>query len=327
MGHFFYDTIANMKKRPYRRIDPGTTLLVRQIIVGLLILSFFGLLISTVWFSTRISSLTINQIDVTGGETIPHSQLEGSVWKTLDGSYLGIVPRVFAFTYPHEEILESLKQIERVKNINLVRSGGNTLHVEFEEYVPYALWCTEEENPKCMFLDDNGYAFAVAPSLTGGSFVRFVSIARDPIEHTQAFDEISYRKVHELVDLLETSGWYVSKAEIDGAGDAYFTIVGGGEFKVSLIQDPKETVNNLLTVLQSDAFAHIKPGNFEYIDLRFGSKVFVNEETIQPGSTASSTEEGTGETPVEPNKPIPETVPPVIAEEPTATTVSATDEE
>ena len=83
--------------------------------------------------------------------------------------------------------------------------------------------------------------------------------------------------------------WEVTKVEIDSAGDAYMTIVGGGEFKVSLKQPAKETVDNLLTVLGSEQFAHLTPGNFDYIDLRFGSKVFVNEETIDRGETGSST--------------------------------------
>lgn len=68
-----------MKKRTYRRIDPGTALLIRQIIIGVLILSFFGLLITTVWFSTRIESLTISTVDVSGGETIPHTEVEAAV--------------------------------------------------------------------------------------------------------------------------------------------------------------------------------------------------------------------------------------------------------
>jgi hypothetical protein len=118
--------------------------------------------------------------------------------------------------------------------------------------------------------------------------LRFVSIGKDPADHVQAFDEGHYRTIHELTKLFAEAKWFVSKAEVDAAGDAFLTIVDGGEFKVSLKQPAAETVSNLLTVLGSENFAHIKPGNFEYVDLRFGSKVFVNEVTID-SSTASST--------------------------------------
>jgi hypothetical protein len=39
-------------------------------------------------------------------------------------------------------------------------------------------------------------------------------------------------------------------------------------------------INNLMAVISSPDFSHLKPGNFQYIDLRYGNKVFVNEEEV-----------------------------------------------
>lgn len=276
------------KKRHLKNVNPGTVLIVRQVIVGLFIATFFGGLITSIWYGTRVEALTITKVTVSGGETIPHSEVEGVVRAKLDGAYLKLVPHAFAFAYPEKDIIASLKEIRRIKNLNVVRIGGTELAVEFEEYVPHALWCKDSDSDGCFFLDDSGYSFSPAPSLTGGSFVRFVSVARDPGEDAQGFDPDEYRKVHELIGLFADSGWYVSKAELDGAGDAFFTIVEGGEFKISLKQSASETIDNMKTVLNSEKFAHIKPGNFEYVDLRFGSKVFVNEVTIKSPEASST---------------------------------------
>jgi cell division septal protein FtsQ len=276
-----------MKRRPNRNMNPSTILLIRQIIVGALIAAFFGLLTSSIWYITRIDALTIDTVTVHGGETIQHSEVESVVRSRIEGTYLKLVPRAFAFTYPREEIISEVNKVHRIKNVRIVRSGGDELLVEFDEYVPHALWCKTSDSSGCFFLDENGYSFSPAPTLVGGSFLRFVSIAKDPSEHVQAFPEEEYKRVHELVQKFAAAKWFVSKAEIDAAGDAFLTIVDGGEFKVSLKQSADETVSNLLTVLGSENFAHIKPGNFEYIDLRFGSKVFVNEVTID--NNASST--------------------------------------
>ena len=270
-------------------MNPSTVLLIRQIIVGVLIAAFFGLLISSVWFATRVNALTIDTVTVRGGETIQHSEVESVVRAQIDGAYMKLVPKAFAFTYPHEKILEEVNKVHRIKNVTIVRSGGNELLVEFDEYVPHALWCKNSVSAGCFFLDDNGYSFAPAPTLDGGSFLRFVSIAKDPSEHVQAFSEEEYKSVHELAQKFAAAKWFVSKAEIDAAGDAFLTIVDGGLFKVSLKQSADETVSNLLTVLGSENFTHIKPGNFEYIDLRFGSKVFVNEVTIDNNASSSAT--------------------------------------
>ncbi len=279
-----------MKRRTNRNLNPSTILLIRQIIVGALIAAFFGLLTSSIWYITRIDALTIDTVTVHGGETIQHSEVESIVRSHIDGTYLKLVPRTFAFTYPHEEIITEVNKVHRIKNVRVVRSGGTELLVEFDEYVPHALWCKNSESAGCFFLDENGYSFAPAPTLDGGSFIRFISIAKDPSEYTKAFPEEEYKRVQELAQKFADAKWFVSKAEIDAAGDAFLTIVDGGLFKVSLKQSSDETVSNLLTVLGSENFTHIKPGNFEYIDLRFGSKVFVNEVTIDKNASSTVSE-------------------------------------
>ena len=284
-----------MKPRPYKSISPSRVLLIRQIIVGVMIVAFFGMLITSVWYLTRLDSFTIDKVTVTGGETIPHEQIEAIVHSKLDGAYLKIVPHTFAFTYPEADITNSIKEIERIKNLTVVRSGTNEVVVTFDEYIPHALWCKNDDNEGCFFLDDTGYSFAAAPTLSGGSFLRLVTIGKDPALHTQAFDADQYKAAQELVDALAAAKWPISKAEIDAAGDGFLTVVGGGQFKITLKQTAKETVDNLMTVLGSEKFTHIKPGNFEYIDLRFGSKVFVNEHTIQSGLAASSTPDSFGQ--------------------------------
>jgi cell division septal protein FtsQ len=266
----------------------------RQIIVGLMIFAFFGMLIISVWYGTRVSAATISTVTIKGGETIPHENVEAIVRARLDGAYLKLVPKTFAFTYPHDDIEAGVREIKRIKNLSIVRLGGTEILVEFDEYLPHALWCAGSSSDGCFFLDDAGYSFSPAPSLTGGSFMRFVAIGRSPSEHVQAFSPEDYNKVQELVTLMSEVGWHVEKAEVDAAGDAFLKIVDGGEFKVTLKQTAKETVDNLTTVLNSEKFAHIKPGNFEYVDLRFGDKVFVNEVTLE--TTASSTMTSNGST-------------------------------
>jgi cell division septal protein FtsQ len=279
-----------MKPRPYKSVSPSTVLLMRQIIVGLMIAAFFGMLLVSVWYGSRVDALTIKHITVAGGETIEHSDIEKAVRNTLTGSYLKIVPKAFAFTYPYEEVLEAVNAVPRVKNVKVIRKGGEELHIEFSEYEPQTLWCDESDMHNCHFLDEDGYAFSRAPGLVGGSFLRVTAVGRQPEKHITPFNPEEYKRVIELKDAFAANKWFVKRVDIDTAGDAFLTIVDGGEFKVSLKQPANETVSNLLTVLGSEQFSHIEPGNFEYIDLRFGSKVFVNEVTteVSASSTASS---------------------------------------
>jgi cell division septal protein FtsQ len=305
-----------MKPRPYRSVSPSTVLLMRQIIVGLMIVAFFGMLIVSVWYGSRVNAFTLTEVAISGGETIDHSEIERAVREQISGSYLKIVPRAFAFTYPHEDIIAVVAAVPRVKDVKVVRVGGTELRIEFSEYEAQALWCAQEDINNCYFLDERGYAFTKAPGLVGGSFLRVVAIGKQPQEHVAPFGFDEYTRVIELKDKFAEAKWFVKRADIDTAGDAFLTIVDGGEFKVSLKQPADETVSNLLTVLGSEQFAHIEPGNFEYVDLRFGSKVFVNEVTteVSASTTASST---SPTTPVEQAPPAAVASDPAIASEET----------
>ncbi len=275
-------------KKPLKRrhLDPNTVLIIKQIIIGVLIFSFIGLSIATVWYGTRISALTLKDVRISGGESIAHEDIEKRVREKLMGSYLGLVPRAFAPLYPEKEILESILSIEKIRTATIERAGGATLAITFEEFIPDTLWCSDDDS-SCFYIDKEGFSFTKAPDLRGGSFLRLETTNQEP-SRVRAFEQTEYDRIKEYATVLGERGWHIARIEVDAAKDAYLEVVGGGEFKVSLLDEPRAVVDNLLTVLGSTDFAHITPGNFEYIDLRFGNKVFVNDAEPDSVATTSS---------------------------------------
>jgi hypothetical protein len=263
--------------------------------VGFLVLSAAALLISGIWYGSRVEALTLTEVKVLGGETIEHQKIIDEVQAGLEGNYLGLVPKRFAFLYPEQVLVERVAQIDRVHDVSLERMNGRTLQVSFSEFIPRALWCESVESDTCLFLDNEGYAFGVAPRLSGGSLVRFVTLGEDIEVGRGLTDFKTFGSLFELVDLLNEREWFVSHIELDLVGDVFIVLSAGGELKVSSEEPPQKMVNNLMTVIASPDFAHLKPGNFQYIDLRFGNKVFVNEEEIivpeEIEASATSTEE------------------------------------
>lgn len=275
--HLFHATIRLMKKRR-RRINPDTVVFLKRIASGIVAISVVILLLFGVWYGTRIPSLTITSVKAEGGETVNSGEIEALVLNILEGEYVGFVPRKFSWFYPEKKIYKALYSVDRVHNVEVKRNDWTSLNITFDEYVPHALWCTSAVSDDCLFIDNTGYAFAEAPKLTGGSFLRFVKSGREPILEETLVDSDLYENLHYLTKLLSEQNWFVSYIEIDQVGDIFLKIVDGGELKVSASLTPEETIDNLFLILNSDEFSYIEPGNFKYIDLRFGNKVFVNEE-------------------------------------------------
>ncbi len=275
-------------KKQRRQWDPRTRAILRQVIIGLGILTVIGLLITAVWYGTRVQFLTIVSVTVEGGETINHESVKKAVEEVLAGDYIGLVPRRFAWTYPDEEILKRVVDIPRVKDPVLERVSGTELHLSFSEYIPHALWCQGRGSEECYFIDEGGYAFTRAPKLEGGTFPRFHTIGHEAKERTNMIPTDDLRAIETLREALSYElGLPIAFVETDMVRDVFLGVAGGGEIKATLRMSYEETVSNLKSILASKEFSDIKPGSFQYIDLRFGNKVFINEEA--PGSRSTTT--------------------------------------
>jgi cell division septal protein FtsQ len=275
-------------KKPRRQLDPRTRVVLRQVIFATLILGAILFVMTLIWYGTRLSWLTIATITITGGETINHAVVKAAVDETLAGDYVGLVPRRFAWTYPEAEIIERVALIPRVKNPTVRRESGTEITINFEEYIPHALWCQGRASDECYFIDEAGYAFVRAPKLEGGTFPRFHTIGTEAQERTTMIPEADLRAIEALREALSNElSLPIAFVETDIVRDVFLGVAGGGEIKATLRMSPEETVSNLKSILASKEFSDIKPGSFQYIDLRFGNKVFINEER-EPAATSSN---------------------------------------
>jgi len=259
----------------------------RQIFVGAVLACLIVALITGIYYGTRIESKQIKGVQVVGGQTIPHRDIEQIVNNTLVGHYYRLVPKRFTWTYPKTQIVNSILAVDRVKNVQ-VELSKKELVVVFDEHTPEALWCDEGGLP-CLFMDRSGYAFAEAPELSGGALVRYVATGVKPEKDTSQFtaEFITANEVF-IEQLADELGLYITQVVKGGEDDIDYKVSGGGIIKTSQLISLPTTFSNLKTILLSEEFAHLEPGSFQYIDLRFGDKVFVNEE-LPSLSSATST--------------------------------------
>ncbi len=278
----------NQKKITYT-LRPETALLVKQLCLGIASISFVSLLLWGIWHATRLPQVTVSTIEVAGGYTISHDEVRSRAIDVMVGNYAKLIPRTFAFTYPKEDIIRSISEIDKLKHVSVDRKTWQVLQIEIEEYVPFALWCKDREGQDCYFIDDSGVAFIEAPVLSGSAFLRYRTVGRTPERFSILTENEQLQTVLSLVAALENNfDFLVMSVELDVVGDVFFILSGGSEIKVSKRLTIEETIRNLQAVLSAPEFRNLRPGDFPYIDLRFGNKVFVSDEW--PTATIAVTE-------------------------------------
>jgi len=270
---------TKLQKRKMKKIKKERSMLQKQVFVGIFLLITIGLLGTGVWYGTRVDSLQITHVEVIGGYTIPHSVVEEKVRQRLIGSYFKLVPHTFRATYPKGAILENIYSLPRVKNVRIEVMDTQKIVVAFDEYHPVALWCADYDATECLFLDDTGYAFSQAPLLTGSAFARYIDQDHSPEAKQQGFSQEFITYAQNFSELLaEELDLYVTHVEKVGELDVLYTVSGGGVLKVSQRMDPEQSFKNLRSILGSEDFIHLQNGAFQYVDLRFGDKIFLNEK-------------------------------------------------
>ena len=288
--------VRTKQKVRRRTMDPGKRMLIRQLLIGLIVLVFVALAIVGLWYGTRLEQLTITTVNVSGGQTISHESVRKRAEAELEGTYIGLIPRRFTWWYPHEAILQAMKDVPRMKNLVVKRASLKEVSISFEEYSPYALWCNEQEKDKCLFIDNTGYAYSPAPNLIGGAMMRYRSLGSNPTVGSRLLDVNKLGNTTRFIDLIKTSSNFeVASVETDAVGDVFYILVGGGELKASLSVSAETVFENLQSILAAKEFSNLKPGSFQYIDLRFGNKVYVNDSPL-PTSTSTATSSETAAT-------------------------------
>lgn len=90
--------------------------------------------------------------------------------------------------------------------------------------------------------------------------------------------------LEQMDDVLQL---YPERVYLYEDGRVTYELANDGDIMVSDQHDPVDTFRYLETLLQSDEYSELQAEEFQYIDLRFGNKLFVNRTPAT--TTASST--------------------------------------
>ena len=253
----------------------------RQLFFGGSTLILLGVCMYGVWWGTAQDAVHIHEVEVSGGSTVSHDRIKEAVWNTLRGRHYLLVDRSFQYLYPEVAVREAVESVPRVHDVSVVRDGDK-LQVSFGEYEPYALWCDTSDDETCVFLTKEGFGFDEAPRLTGGVFVRYITETASSTSNTQALSATEMLRGSTFIYALQQEfGFDVTSVTYTADGDEVYLLARGSRI-LRTGEDPiDDSLEKLRTIFGSEQFVHLITTPFEYIDVRFGNRVFVKEiETL-----------------------------------------------
>ena len=240
----------------------------------------FFLIFLFFWWLFNASFLAITSVDVSGENVIPASSIQTAVQSDISGSYLGLFSKGSVLIYPKHAIERDLLALyPTLMSVDVHAEDFHTISVSVVERTPFALWCgadTTVTNDACALLDQNGLAYANAPSYSGEVYQTYFGTLPDGPLPKQFLTSAEFHSLSALAtafsgkvgtDTLQT-------IYIDPNNDVHLAFSGGYEILFGLHDDSGQVFQRFSLALTADPFTTHPLSDFEYIDLRFGDKVY-----------------------------------------------------
>ena len=236
--------------------------------------------------ASYLPQFSIQNIDVRGTKELNPQLVRVYVESVLhDGAY-SLFSRANIFLYPRAQLQEAVKEyFPRIENVHIARESllSTVLVVALEEREAFARWCTSfdssstgEQSESCYVIDRGGLVFAPVGTTSTGLATPYLfrggfSATSDFLGHTYLPGR--FTGIVALLERLGQSGFATRSVFTEGEQDFSIALTRGFELRASFGADVPGLVRNLELVLSSESLRG-KEGQLEYVDLRFGNRVY-----------------------------------------------------
>lgn len=219
----------------------------------------------------------IETIEVLGAARVAKLRVANAVEQELLGSYLGMIPKSHTLLYPKSAIKDRLlHQFPPFSQVSVSLRNLAALRVVVREREPVALWCARE----CVYIDEEGVAFAVAERDASRAYYRLEGAATEVALGTTLIGKKRLARLILFLRQLETLALAPERVVLRAVGDIEVgDIEVADESGVRLLLREGEyerALSHLQVLLLEDG---VLPRSEEalsvtYIDLRYGNKVY-----------------------------------------------------
>jgi hypothetical protein len=248
-------------------------------------------LVGGLGFASHAERFAIKDVSIQGAEKLPAQALTASVQNAISDNFWKIFAKKNIFLYPESDIEDTLSaEFPRIKDVELSRPAllAQAVVVTVEEREPYAKWCAAE---KCYFLDASGFIFAEADSqqpTTSYVFRDGLLPGRAPIGQTFLLGRLS--GIVHFLELLKQAGYEPQGITVENEKDFSVPLAGTFTLRTLFDAEGEKIIHDLKLALEADTVRD-RVSELEYVDMRFGNRVYYRFLGSAPTGTAIETEE------------------------------------
>ncbi|MEY4440899.1 MAG: hypothetical protein RLY49_525 [Candidatus Parcubacteria bacterium] len=227
-----------------------------------------------------IPAFQIQEVKVTGTMFVDKSEIEQKTNTLLDRKFLGFIPNRNIFLFSKHELEELLKQNPAIISAKIRKDFFHILTIDVKEHEKEMIYCTTLEKTECFYLNKDGFVYA---PVKGFIIPEQEIIIYNEKEVKKLQDTFIQKEVYVDISLfvknLARQEIKIKEVYIKADSTVEFVSWENTRFITSIFDEYKKDFANLIALFEKQAITKEQLQNIEYIDLRFGNKVFYKNKT------------------------------------------------
>lgn len=235
----------------------------------------------------RMESIQIREVNIEGTNIIDKKEVQDLVDSSLTGNYFWVIPKSNIFLYKIKKLNNDLiEKFPGIYKLDVGRNGFNKIYIKIIERKPEALWCEDlknESSPLCYFVDSAGIIFARAPFFSGNVYFMYSGVlnAESPLG-VQIFTAQDFSAFQSFIKQSTSKlGIPIVGVELKDRGDFDLLLSYGSRILLNKNISYDEIYNNMNAVFKSNEFSSSTLSTLDYIDMRFGNKIYYKNKISQ----------------------------------------------
>lgn len=247
----------------------------RRAVFAFLVVFLAASILGGVVYLLRYPAWQIAEISFLGLRRVAPADIEASIREDLLSSFAGVLPRSSYFLFDSAASEEKiLKDFPRLESVHITKEFPSKISVAVKEREFWAIYCAGESG-RCGYIDKTGFVYEEAPVSTGSLILTVFRDTGSVQIPSQSLERALVEKFILFGALLkDATGEEVESFILSGGLDDEFQArVRSGYFLYVKRDDDFAKVTKTLKIFLEKEIGEKKRG-LEYVDLRFGNKIF-----------------------------------------------------
>ena len=239
-------------------------------------------IISLTSYIAHRQNIRISKVELHGQVLVEPTDLASTALKYMEGSYFWLFPKNNFLWYPKTKLTGYLKEtFKRIDTIHIERKGFDTIIVDIVERKSFAIWGdtlpgeSEEGKAQFYFMDSNSTIFAEAPNFSGDAYFKYYGLVetKTPIGQFYIASSTEFSEITRFVEDVRMLGLKPQYIVAKSGAEFSLVIGSGGQIYFDVKESLVKAGDNLEALLRTEALSK-NISNLDYIDLRFGNKLY-----------------------------------------------------